>query len=257
MSPGEVLKMYFERKRVAQPRYSLRALARDLKVSPAYISQVFNSKKKVPETRLAELIRLLDMDDIAVLQLKDALHPGEKRKTALAPADFAFFDRFRPLDQQKYAVLERWYMVALLDLTTLEDFDPRPAWIAKRLGISPTEAELALATLQEHGLLKEVDGKLTKADLKLRFPTKTTQLVIRRFHKQLIKKAYDELDQRAGHEAFDGRLVAGATFALNPAHLALLKQKIQECMYEVSSLAAEGPCRDVYQLNVQFFPLTK
>lgn len=256
MNPGAVLKMYFDRKRVAQPRYSLRALARDLKVSPAYLSQVFNDKKTVPASRLPEFIRLLDMDDIAVLQLKDALNPTEKRGTKLAATDLAFFDRFKPLDKEKYAVLENWYLVAMLDLTTLEGFRSEAPWIAKKLRITLTEAELAIKTLKDLGLLVEVAGKLKKAELKLRFPTKNTQAVIRRYHKQLIKKAYEELDRRTRDEAFEERLMVGATFAINHAHLPLLKEMLQACLYEVSTLGAEGPCTDVYQLNLQFFPLT-
>lgn len=257
MNPGEILKVYFDRKRVSHPQYSLRALARDLKVSPAYLSQVFNGKKSIPESRLEELIRLLDMDDIAVLQLKDALNPGEKRETYLAPTDFDFFNRFKPLDKKKYAILEQWYMVALLDLTTVEGFQSSPEWIAHRLKITPVEAELAIETLKEHGLLVVENGVIRKADLKLRFPTKFTQTVIRKFHKQMIRKAYDELELRVSDDEFEDRLIIGTTFALNPAHLPLLKQKLQETLYELGHRGSVGACQSVYQLNIQLFPLTK
>lgn len=257
MNPGEILKHYFDRKRVSQPQYSLRALARDLKVSPAYISQVFNGKKAVPESRLGEFIRLLDMDDIAILQLKDAIQPNTKREKTMASDDLDFFSRFRPLDKKKYAILEQWYMVAIMDLTTLEGFQSSPEWIARKLKITPLEAELAIETLKAHQLLKEEDGKLVKVDLQLRFPTKMTQAVIRKFHKQMIKKAYEELDNRTSDEDFEKRLMVGTTFALNHEHLELLKKKVQETLYEIASQAPQGNCQSVYQLSIQLFPLTK
>ena len=257
MTPGDVLKLYFDRKRISHPQYSLRALARDLSVSAAYLSQVFNDKKSIPESRLADLIRLLDMDDIAVLQLKDALNPGEKREKNLAPTDFDFFNRFKPLDKKKYAILEQWYMVALLDLTTVEGFKSTPEWIASKLKITSVEAELAIETLKEHGLLVEENGVLSKTELKLRFPTKITQSVIRKFHKQMIRKAYDELDSRFSDEDFEDRLMVGGTFALNAEHLPLLKQKVQEALYDLSTRGSEGPCQSVYQLSIQLFPLAK
>jgi uncharacterized protein (TIGR02147 family) len=257
MNTGAILKLYFDRKRVSQPAYSLRALARDLKVSPAYLSQVFNGKKPVPESRLADFIRLLDLDDIAVLQLKEAIHPEEKRTKELAQGDKDFFGRFKPLDKKKYGVLEHWYMIALLDLTTIEGFQSNPDWIARKLKITRLEVDLAIETLKANNLLKDSDGKLEKVDLKLRFPTKITQTVIRKFHKQMIKKAYEEIDTRLLDEEYNDRLVVGGTFALNPAHLPLLKEKVQEALYEISLKASEGPCESVYQLNIQLFPLTK
>lgn len=257
MNTGAILKLYFDRKRVSQPAYSLRALARDLKVSPAYLSQVFNGKKPVPESRLADFIRLLDLDDIAVLQIKETIQPTEKRTAQLAQEDKDFFSRFKPLDKKKYGVLEHWYMIALLDLTTIEGFQSNPDWIAHKLRISRLEVDLAIETLKANNLLKETDGKLEKVDLKLRFPTKITQSVIRKFHKQMIKKAYEEIDTRLLDTDYDDRLVVGGTFALNPAHLPLLKQKVQEALYEISLKASEGPCTAVYQLNIQLFPLTK
>lgn len=257
MNPGAILKLYFDRKRVSQPQYSLRALARDLKVSPAYISQVFNGKKAIPESRLADFIKLLDMDDIAVLQLKDAIHPGEKRDKKLADTDLSFFERFKPLDKKKYAVLEHWYMVALLDLTTVDGFQSSPSWIAKKLKISVLEAELAIETLKVHDLLTDTDGVLKKTELKLRFPTKITQEVIRKYHKQMLKKAYEELSSRFSDDDFDARLIIGGTFALNPDQLDFIKQKMQEALYEASTVGAEGNCTAVYNLSMQLFSLTK
>ena len=257
MNPGAILKHYFDRKRVSQPQYSLRALARDLKVSPAYVSQVFNGKKSLPENRLADFIRMLDMDDIAVLQLKDAIHPQEKRSKSLGPDDIDFFNGYNSPEKEKYALFEKWYMIALLDLTTIEGFQSSPDWIARKLKISRVEVELAIETLISHNMLIEEDGVLKKADLKMRFPTKITQSVIRSFHKQMIKKAYDELDERFSDEAFEDRLMVGGTFALNPEHLPMLKQRVQEMLYDLSTRGSVGPCNSVYQLSMQLFPLAK
>ena len=101
MNAGAILKLYFDRKRVSTPAYSLRALARDLKVSPAYVSQVFNGKKPLPESRLAEIIRILDLDDIAVLQLKEALYTEKKRTESMDEEEKEFLNRLKPLDKTK------------------------------------------------------------------------------------------------------------------------------------------------------------
>lgn len=258
----DILKIYFERKKLTYPQYSLRALARDLDVSPAYASAILSGKKPLPESRLKDFIKSLDLDDIAALQLKHAIFPEPKKSTTvsetqLSSADLDFFNKYKPLDKKKYEILNEWYNIVIMDLTTCKDFQSNPEWIAKKLKISRLEVEIALENLKHHNLLEEKDGRLQKVELKLRFPTKMSQTVIRKFHKQMIKKAYEELDAKVEDEAFEKRLISGATFALNDDKIKILKEKIQNAIYEVSSMASEGPCQSVYQLNVQFFSLTK
>jgi uncharacterized protein (TIGR02147 family) len=258
----DILKIYFERKRLTLPSYSLRALARDLDVSPAYVSTILSGKKSLPEARLKDFIKVLDLDDIAVLQLKNILSPPSKKNAndndeQLSSEDKDFFNKYKPLDKKKYEILNDWYNVAILDLTTCVDFESSPTWIAKKLKITQLEVEISVENLKRLGMLVVVDGKLQKEESKLRFPTKTSQTVIRKFHKQMIKKGFDELDAKTQDEDFAARLIACSTFALNSDKLDLLKEKIQQALYEVSSTASEGACQSVYQLNIQFFPLTR
>lgn len=258
----DVLKLYFERKRLTNPQYSLRALARDLDVSPAYASTILSGKKALPESRLKDFISVLDLDDIAVLQLKKLIMPEEvpvkKEETQVfSEEDKSFFSKYRPLDKKKYEILNEWYNIAIMDLTTCVDFKNDSAWISKKLKITQLEVEIAIDNLTRLGLLVVEDGMLKKSEGKLRFPTKNSQSVIRKFHKQMIKKAADELDQREEDTAFNERLITGSTFAINPDKISLLKEKLQEALYEASALGSEGDCHGVYQLNIQFFPLTK
>ena len=257
----EILKLYFNRKKLTNPNYSMRALARDVNVSPAYVSTILSGKKKIAEARLKDFIRVLDLDDIATLQLKKALYPGYKSHSSdndgqLSEDDINFFNKYKPLDKKKYDILNDWYNIAIMDLTTCKDFVNDPVWIAKKLNIRQLEVEIAIENLKRHGLLELSNGKLQKLESKLRFPTKVSQMVIRKFHKQMIKKACDELDLKNDDENFANRLISGTTFALNPAKIDLLKEKIQNALYEVASMASEGTCESVYQFNIQFFPLT-
>lgn len=257
----DLLKIYFERKKLTNPSYSLRALARDLEVSPAYASAILSGKKSLPEARIKDFIKVLDLDDVAALQLRHAVVPEvrveAKKEESASAIDPENFNCYTPLDKKKYEILDNWFNIAIMDLTTCTDFVSSAEWIAKKLKISKLETEIAIENLKFHNLLVEVDGRLQKVEKKLRFPTKMSQTVIRKFHKQMIKKAYEELDNKTEDDAFDKRLITGATFALNEEKMKILKEKIQNAIYEVSIMASEGPCQSVYQMNVQFFPLTK
>ena len=256
-----ILSLYFERKKMAYPSYSLRALARDLGVSPAYVSTILSGKKELPEKRLQDFIKFLDLDDIAILQLKKVLFPNEKKESSgdkqLAQDDIDFLNKHTPLDKKKFEILNEWYNIAILDLTTCEGFDSSPSWIAKKLKINQLQVEIAIENLKRLGFLTEKDNKLQKVDLQIRFPTKISSSVIRKFHKSMIKKAYEELDTKVEDSAFSQRLITSSTFALNSSKIELVKEKIQNVLYEASLTASEGPCQSVYQLNIQLFPLTK
>lgn len=258
----DILKIYFERKRLTFPQYSLRALARDLKVSPAYASSILSGKRDLPEKRLEDFIKNLELDDIAVLQLKNIISPPEKKlppysNKQLKDDDLDFFKKYKPLDKNKYEILNNWYNIAILDLTTTNDFQNNPKWIAKRLNISQLEVEFAIENLKRLGMLSEKDGVLYKEENKLRFPTKMSQTVIRKFHKQMIKKAYEELDLKISEEEFSKRLISGSTFTVKKEKFQLLKEKLHQVIYEMTTIATEDSGEDVYQLNVQFFPLSK
>ena len=102
----EILKLYFERKKLTNPSYSMRALARDMNVSPAYVSTILSGKKQVAVSRLKDFIKVLDLDDIATLQLKHALYPEDKKtnhisKEQLNLDDIDFFNKYKPLDKKK------------------------------------------------------------------------------------------------------------------------------------------------------------
>ncbi|MDO9181206.1 MAG: TIGR02147 family protein [Bacteriovorax sp.] len=257
----EILKIYLDRKKLSYPSYSLRALARDLELSPSYVSALLTGQKPLPEVRLKDFIKVLDLDDIAIIQLKNALYPETRKETnsseRLSENDKDFLNSYRPLDKKKYEILNDWYNIAILDLTTCENFESHPSWIAKKLKITQLQVEIAIENLKRLELLIEVDGKLQKKERLLRFPTKMSQSVIRKFHKQMIKKAYEELDSKTEEEEFSKRLITGTTFAVDSKKINLLKEKIQNNLYEVASMASDGPCESVYHFNVQLFPLTK
>ena len=125
------------------------------------------------------------------------------------------------------------------------------------MGISVLETEIALERLLESKLLEEKDGVYVKTNNKMRLPTTRTKEIIRKFHQQMIKKAYDELHQKVDEEDFKKRLITGATFAINQKKIEEIQKLVHEKLYEITDLATSDDCDELYQLNIQFFPLSK
>lgn len=260
-SSAKFLFYYFERKKRKNSAYSLRALARDLGLSPSYLSALFNGKKAIPTGRMGDFRKVLDLDEAAIHQLKSLLArevlagkklrgfgPAREEKNQLA--------HYVPVEKSKQSLLSPWYMIPLLDLTTCSNFDPDPLVIAKKLEITESQVKEALEKLESAKLIQKVNGTYKKTYRHMRFPASTSQQDIRVFHAQMIQKAKNCLG-KTSQEDYDLRLITGLTVAVNPKNIEAARRKLNECLHDVGALLNKGECTSVFQINVQLFPLTR
>lgn len=263
IKPTEYLqKLYLER-RERNRFYSMRAFARDIGLSQAYVSMILNGKKPLTlkqATRISALLALEPEKTEAFLNavLASTSKTMEKSnvRLSLSLSKNKNYGWFTDIKSDRLAAISRWYHLPILDLATTKTFRNDPKWIAARLGISPVEAADALGRLIRLGFLKRAGGKLEKAVLQCYFQTQHSETAIRAFHKEMIAKAASKLDQTSDKE-FNKRSISGVTLAIDLKHLEAAKQKIKNFQQEMSELVTDGPCTEVYQLNVQFFPLTQ
>lgn len=253
-----VLRRYFERKK-GLPGYSLRALAGRLKMSASFLSRVLSGKKSIPFALLLKLQRALDIEPEVFSLLKEAHSIREApgiRLRGRAKVQSALKD-WNLVSSQQLASLNQWYYLAILEMTTLSNFDGNPETIARRLKISQPVAELALRELERQGLVEYQDGMLKKSQVKLRWGSARSLREIREFHRQLLVKAQQELIQSTSDSDFARRLISGITLSVAPDKIEWAKQRLNECLHEIANQLSDDPGSEVYHLAVQFFPLTK
>ncbi len=160
------------------------------------------------------------------------------------------------LEKEKFEFLSKWYAVAIYVLIDLKNFKPDPNWISKRLGGKVTVSQiketlenlLNLKMIEVDSIkgLKQSSGAVTVAD-------DTKSMAVFEYHTSMIKLAADALRKNANSE----REMNGATISIPKDKLPELKEKIRAFRKEINQLASsyENP-DEVYQLNVQLFPLT-
>lgn len=151
----------------------------------------------------------------------------------------------------------RWYLPAIREFVTSDEFREDPKWIGRQLwpSISAREAADAVALLCDLGLLtRGEDGKLTQSE-----PTVTTgpelrSLHLANFHRTMIEHAKGAIDEVPSLE----RDVSSLTLCLGASGLVRVKQAIQRFRRELLDLAElEDAPRQVVQANFQLFPLTR
>lgn len=254
--PGAWLRSLYLSKREANERYSTRAFARDLGMSQSLLSQIMNGRRTLTYKQVVKVAQLFQWDEGTV---KKALGKIESVTTTVAPraqtatktAEWSSFDL------ERFKLVSNWYHIAILDLIGLDGFKANSNEIASILGVSVPEVKDATDRLLALGLIQhDRHGLLKKTNEHLRLPTNSSQVAIRAFHKQMIQKAIEEL-QNADHERFVRREISSLTLAIDPSEFAYVKKEFKKFKDKLAKHFQNKPKKDLYQFNFQFFPLTQ
>jgi uncharacterized protein (TIGR02147 family) len=255
---------YYSKKKTSNPGYSHRVFARQAGLSsPSHLLMIINgarnlSLKTIPkfaeglklsskEKRYFELMVLYNQTDDLQMKAKCFSEILTLKGSLKA---------LHNLEKEKFDFLSKWYVVAIYVLVDLKDFNPDPAWIIKRLGgaLTIAQAKNALENLQKLGMLKpdaargyrQISGAVTVAD-------NTRSMAVFNYHQSMIRLAAEALKKNHQNQ----REMNGATIAIPVEKLSEIKEKIRAFRKEINQLASSFEQPDqVYQLNIQFFPLT-
>lgn len=208
-------------KQAKNPRYSIRAFARDLGMSRSVLSAVLSEKRR--------------------LSPKNALKVKEKISISLeSPHELMAVDHIQ--------LLSDWYHFAILNLAKLPSNQASPKWIANRLGISARDAEAALARLKRVGYLQTRRGKLVRTAKPLRTPSDVPSSAIQSYHAQNLELAKKGMDQ-----ALEKREFLTMCLLADPAHLVEAKKRMRVFWEELSSFLESGTGKELYTFSMQLF----
>jgi uncharacterized protein (TIGR02147 family) len=244
------LKEGLSRRQRTNPRYSLRSYARDLDVHPATLSQVFKGRRPLP------------LKDSRKVTLKLGLSPREQTlfmeslfqsKTKLDDIRIDPNDERFMLDESHFKVIAEWEHYAVLTLFDTEGFEPLTSAIALRLGISTDRTEVVLSNLTTSGLLKAEDGRLQKSHPSVRTTEDIKSQALKLSHRETLEMGMRKLDETE----IEFRDFSSTTLAVDPEKLTEAKTIIREFRQKMASLLRDGRRTEVYQLAIQFYPLTK
>jgi uncharacterized protein (TIGR02147 family) len=253
---AKLLKKLWSRLRLKDARtWSLREVARELKVSPGYLSKVLSNQKPLSKKFALKLIRTLRVDELNKTTVLSFFDEGSAKAKRTRPT--ARIEAYELPPESAEWLLGKWFRLCLLDLMTTSDFKSDPNWMAERLGISSAEIEDTLKKLLAEGLaVVDQSGRYQKKHRFIRFPAAISKQSIRDHHKAQMKRATLELDTKIAPKDFAQRLIVGLSLACDPEKLSEVKGLLQNALYEAAEKLSDGNCTEVFQLNLQLFPQT-
>jgi uncharacterized protein (TIGR02147 family) len=243
------------------PRYSLRAFARDLGISPSRLSEVLRGRygmsRKAAEA-ISDRLGFSAQERERFCDLVESRHARNRTQRKLAETRLLKYvddGKTRSLNLDTFAIVSDWHHFAILELVHLEGFRNDAKWIGRALGIPSAIVPPAIERLKRAGLLEQVGGEL-RVLLASSFTTDgTPSEAIRAFHSQLLDKARQALFT----QPLERREYASIVLSVPRKRLPEAKERIRAFHRDFNdSFSKAGQKRDaVYCLGLQFFEMTR
>lgn len=244
------------------PRYSLRAFARDLEISAPSLSLVLKGRQGFSDARAVEIAGHLDLNRtekklLSILTSKF----GEKNPNKLQILerelekieDELTLQHKNPVD---LLPIFQWQYIATLALTDFDDFSDTPEWVASKIEVSVAEAEQILKDLKARNLLvKNAQGIWQREAPAQIFRSEKASETYQAHYLQMIERA-----KLALHEVPSTmRDFSQLTVSLAPTDYEFVMQRLMNFRAELLQdlIKRGGQVESIYTLNFQLFPLTR
>ena len=244
---------------------SLRAVAARLEISPSYWSKILRGERQISQQLLPRIVKVLkfDVQQTAELQKKILQEIESQRyspSTGLRTADQTKSPvaDYKVMGESHHWLHTEWFYIPVLNAVTLTPA-PNAAMISQRLKLSPRQTADALGRLTNAGLVQALaDGTHQRTEMAIRFTTLRSEKVIRDFQARMIGLAQNELTSPHAGATVEGRHISSVCFAGDKQKLDEARLILEEALFKAANLMAESDqCGEIYQLNLQLFPLTK
>ena len=248
-----IIRKEFDKRRQNNPKYSLRAFARDFKVSPSFLSEVLSEKARFSKEQglhWATMNRLTASEIVFFGELVDLC---DGRTDAIRNAAKMRLNRLRvdsdveKLRIDSFRLISDWHHFAIIEALKLPDAEHTPDWLAAHFGVSKGIVTDSLRRLERLKFLERAaDGRYTI--LKPRSITGgVPSEFIRHFHASILEKATAAIFS----QPVDARDLSATIIAFDSALMPKYRELIDEFRKKVIDLANSSPTKDVvYSLSL-------
>jgi uncharacterized protein (TIGR02147 family) len=161
------------------------------------------------------------------------------------------------IDHQQYEYFSEWYHAVVRELVTHGRMGCDADKISQCINpvVSSAKVKKSIALLQELGLIYEADGVWHASDKVLSSEYQIQSVALKNYHIGMLERAAESLDKHTSDE----REFQGLTLSVSKATFEQMKNRIRSLSDELLAMAVleKNESDEVYQINLQMFPLTK
>jgi len=259
-SPGADFRLFLQDELASRcqknSRYSLRAFARSLGIGSSDLSKLIRRQRQLSPEMLSKLANRLDLDPETLREYSEALELQLKIHRQVHAATQTPADNYRQISLDTFRLIADWYHFAILELIKVRGFRGHSAWIAKRLGLTASEVNIAVQRLKRLNFLEVTSrGKwCDKVGATTSVSNGHTDSAKRLQQRQILTKSIEALEDIP----LELRDHSTVVMAIDSSRIPAAKGMIRDFRRQLSTLLEKGSDKDqVYVLNVSLFPVTK
>lgn len=226
-------------------KYSLRAFARDLGISPGRVSEMLHGRRLPGRDLTLRISRSLKLSES---ETEDIFRLIRRQKLAFREKGGA-----RQLLADEYALVADLECYGLLMLMGTEGFRSDVDWLAKRLNISTTRVQNILDRLERLQLIGRRGAGYERLQHRVTSSHEVPSDVVKESHVNVLKHAMDSIYS----VDLARRDITSITIPADPDKMAQAKEEIRTFRRRMAKLMGAGRPREVYNLNIQLVPMTK
>ncbi len=260
----EYLRDYYAARKAHTRYFSHRYFCRKAGFKTSNVLElVMKGKRNLSRTGILKFARALDLngrerDYFETIVLYGQANDSEAKREYLA----RLMKLRRKADvmtvgPERYAFYGAWWHTLVREMVGLSGFDGTAEWISRHsvFPVSAARVRESLALLERLGLVrKDVDGRWRPSQAALDTGTEVNSTLVAEFNREMIRRGLDASVRLPRTQ----REISGVTLRTSRACFERFKRRLQELKRELLEAAVlEEDGEAVYQLNVQFFPLTK
>lgn len=158
-------------------------------------------------------------------------------------------------EQRYYEIVSEWEHFAVLNMTETERFKPKIEYICDQLDITPTRARKVVKNLLNAGFMKinEKTGDWERTFQNSKVGNGAKSMAMRAANRNIIDLAREKVEW----VPLEDRSFTRMTFDMDVDKIPLAKVLIEDFKKNFYNLVCSKKTSDVFQMNIQFFPLTK
>ncbi len=253
----------YEATKARDKKFSLRYFARVAGFKAhSFLSLVMQGKSNLSPDSIDKISKVFKMNSEQRRFFRNLVHSNQ----ATTPEEKQFFSgeilksrserKIHQLDESQHQYFACWYYAVVRELVALPGFVEDENWIATHTlpHIKPEEARGAIEYLLKLGLLgRDENGNLIKKESIITTTADISSDLIASWHRDYLKRASESIDSTPPGR----RDISSVSLCYSRENIQLIKEKIAEFRTEIVLLTLQEINRDaLYQLNIQFFPIS-
>ncbi len=256
------LKYYYDDCKKLYPGFSYRSFAKKAQLKSAnYLKLIIDRKRNLTEYYLDNFVSALKLKPdetsyfIQLVKMNNCKDPVRKGTLLKDLISTLIEKKVKTASSGEMKILQKWYIWVIREMINLKDFSDDPQYLAKRLFnlITPTQAAQALNILIEEGLVLKEGDQYKLVDQYYSTKDEVLSLAIVHLMGEMLELSRNALH----HFDFKQREISGLTISINQEDFEKVKEEIKQFRRQINLKYSSSQADDVYQMNIQFFPLTR